>query len=106
MVDLETFVSSESNLLDCVRFHFMSILRKELTGISIEWNPHLLSPSRNNTSSGKPNFMYFPPHFYGTIYCMISTNSPKTDKFVNITSSLPSDYSNEIAQFAETLMNE
>ena len=37
---------------------------------------------------------------------MISTNSPKTDKFVNITSSLPSDYSNEIAQFAETLMNE
>ena len=39
MVDLETFVSSESNLLDCVRFHFMSILRKELTGISIEWNP-------------------------------------------------------------------
>ena len=82
MVDLETFVSSESNLLDCVRFHFMSILRKELTGISVEWNPHLLSPSRNNTSSGKPNFMYFPPHLYGTTDRMISTNSPKTDKFV------------------------
>ena len=63
MVDLGIFALGESALLDCIRLCFMSILRKELTDIANEWNRHLLSPNRNNTPSGRPDVIYFPPQF-------------------------------------------
>ena len=58
MVDLEMFYPSEPALLDCIRFCFISILRKELTDIANEWNQHLLSSERrSNTPSGRPDIM-------------------------------------------------
>ena len=36
---------------------------------------------------------------------MISINTRKTDKFI-VTSAVPSDFSDEFGEYAETLMNE
>ena len=106
MVDLEIFDPSEPTLLDCARFCFMSILRKELTDIANEWNPYLLSQKRKNTPSGRLDIMYFLPHFYETTDRVISINTPKTDKFINITSAVLSQFSDELGEFAEILLNE
>ena len=106
MVDLELFDPSEPALLDCIRFCFMSILQKELTYIANEWNRYLLSPNRNNRSSGTPDVMYFLPHLYGTTDHMISIDTAETDEFIDITSAVPSDFSDEFGEFAGTLMNE
>ena len=106
MVDLEIFYPSEPTLLACIRFCFMSILRKELADIANEWNRHLLSPNRNNTQSGRPDVMYFLPHLYGTTDHMISIDTAETDEFIDITSAVPSDFSDEFGEFAGTLMNE
>ena len=106
MVDLEIFDPSTSALLDCIRFCFMSILRKELTDIANEWNRHLFSPNRNNAPSGRPDVMYLLPHFYGTANHMISMATAGTDEFIDITSAVPSDFSDEFGEFAGTLMNQ
>ena len=106
MVDLEIFYPSEPALLACIRFCFMSILRKELADIANEWNRHLLSPNRNNTQSGRPDVMYFLPHLYGTTDHMISIDTAEVDEFIDITSAVPSDFSDEFVEFVGTLMNE
>ena len=99
------FDPSEPALLDCIRFCFMSILRKELADIANESNPYLLPPNRNNTPFGRPDIMYFLPHLCGTTDRMISINTRKTDKFI-VASAVPSDFSDEFGEYAETLMNE
>ena len=106
MVDLEIFDPSEPTLLNCTRLCFMSILRKELTDIANEWNPHLLSQKRKNTPSGRLDIMYFLPYFYETIDRVISIKTPKTDKFINITSAVLSQFSDELGEFVEILLNE
>ena len=84
----------------------MSILQKELTYIANEWNRYLLSPNRNNRSSDTPDVMYFLHHVYGTTDHMISIDTAETDEFIDITSAVPSDFSDELGEFAGTLMNE
>ena len=59
-----------------------------------------------STPSGRPDILYFLPHLYGTADRMISINTRQTDKFINVTSVVPSDFSDEFGEFAETLMNE
>ena len=81
----------------------MNILRKELTDIANEWNRHLLSPNKNNTPSVRPDVMYFLLYLYGTTNHMISINTAETSEFIDISSSVPAEFSHE---FAETLINE
>ena len=50
--------------------------------------------------------MYFLPHIYGTADHMISIDNAATDEFINITSAVPSDFSDEFGEFAGTLTNE
>ena len=83
MVDLEVLDPHEPALLDCIKFCFMSILRKELTDIANEWNCYLLLPNRNNTPSGRPDVMYFLSHLYGTTDHIICINTAKTDIFTD-----------------------
>ena len=103
MVDLEIFDPSELVSLDCIRFCFMNILRKELTDITNEWNRHLLSPNKSNTPSVRPDVMYFLLYLYGTTNHMISINTAETSEFIDISSAVPAEFSHE---FAETLINE
>ena len=84
----------------------MSILRKKLTDTASEWNSHLFSPNRNNAPSGSHDVMYFPPHLYGTKDHMIIIDTAGTYEFIDITSDVPSDFSDEFGEFARTLMNE
>ena len=106
MVDSEIFDPRETTLLDCIRFCFMSIRRKELTDIASEWNRHLLSPNKNNTPSGRPDVMYFLPHLYGTTGHMISIDAAETEEFIDFFSAVPFDFSDEFDEFAGALMNE
>ena len=106
MVDLEIFDPNEPALLDCIRFCFINILRKELTDIANEWNPHLLSPKRNNIPSGRPDIMSFLPHFHGTTDHTVSIDTAETDEFIDFTSAVLSDFSDEFGEFAETMMND
>ena len=57
-------------------------------------------------SSGRPDVMYLLPHFYGTTNHMISIATAGTDEFIDITSAVPSDFSDEFGEFAGTLMNQ
>ena len=50
--------------------------------------------------------MYFLPHLYGTTDHMISIDTAEVDEFIDITSAVPSDFSDEFVEFVGTLMNE
>ena len=50
--------------------------------------------------------MYFLHHLFGTTDHMISIDTAETDEFIDITSAVPSDFSDESREFAGTLMNE
>ena len=106
MTDLEKFDPSEPALLDFIRFCFMTILRKELTEITNEWNHYLLLSNKNNTSSGRSGVMYFLPHLHGTTDRTVSIDTAETDEFIDVTSAVFSDFSDEFGEFAETLMND
>ena len=60
-----------------------------------EATPHLVDLTLCNTTP-----------FYGTTDRMISIKTPKIVKFINITSAVLSQFSDELSEFAETLMNE
>ena len=106
MADLEKFDPSEPALLGFIRFCFMTILRKELTEITNEWNHYLLLSNKNNTSSGRSDVMYFLPHLHGTTDHTVSIDTAETDEFIDFTSAVLSDFSDEFGEFAETMMND
>ena len=62
MVDSLKFDLSERTLRDCIRFCFMTILQKELGGITTETTNHLVG---------------LPTHLYGTANHMISSTLQK-----------------------------
>ena len=74
--------------------------------VANEWNRHLLSPNRNNMPSGRPDVIYFLLYLYGATDHMISIDTAETDKFIDITSAVPSDFSEDFGEFAQTLMIE
>ena len=45
------------------------------------------------------------PHLYATTNHKIIIDTAETDKFIDITSAVPSDFSDEFGEFAETLTN-
>ena len=49
--------------------------------------------------------MYFLPHIYGTTDLMISIDTAETDEFIDNTSAVRSDFSEEIDEFARTHEN-
>ena len=95
MVDLEIFDLSEPDLLDCIRFCFMSILQR--TYRHCRW---MALPS------SRPDVMYFLPHLYGTVYHMISIDTAETNEFIDFICTLPYDFSDKFREFPETAMNE
>ena len=66
MVDLELFNPASPVLVDCLKFCFIGVLRKELKEMAEEWNEHIISKSSNGGSSSisgviRPvlNFFFF-----------------------------------------------
>ena len=94
MVDSEIFDPGEPVLLDCIRFCFERNLQAlQMNGFAIcfrktKTTHHLVGL----TLCTSP-----PPHLYGTA---------ETDEFIDINGDVPSNFSHEFGEFAETLMNE
>ena len=57
-----------------------------------------------NTTSCRPDVFLF--DHYGTTDNMVITDTAETNKFINIISAVPYDFSEGFGECAETLMNE
>ena len=64
MVDLELFNLASRVLVDCLKFCFIGVLRKELKEMAEEWSEHIISKSSNGGPSSRPDTMYFLHHLF------------------------------------------
>lgn len=106
MVDLDLFHNGDPVLLDCIRFCFMDLLRKDLDSIRNEWNVHILSSSRNSGPRGRPDSMFFLSHMFNTEDFLSRVDTAEIENFYPQTDNNVRDYSNEFQEFAEVVMAE
>ena len=107
MVDLELFNPTSRVLVDCLKFCFISVLRKELKEITKEWNEHIISKSSSGGPSGRPDTMYFMPHLFDCQDYSDPLEDDDIHKFLPAVEEIPPDYSAELGEFAEiTMKNE
>ena len=67
MVQVGLFDVSDKVHIECARFCFMGLLRKELNAMFDYWNSHYIyANKRKGQISGKPDKMYFLPKEYNT----------------------------------------
>ena len=64
MVDLGVYYQTDHVQVECLRYCFVGIVRKELNSIAVEQNQYINSRSVNGGPSGRPNTMYFLPLLY------------------------------------------
>ena len=106
--DLNLFNDSDPVHVECIRFCFMHILRKELYQVAELWNQHIISSSKFGNSSGprgRPDCMYFLPHLYGTENYQATIASNELEEF-NHSSMCPADVCDEFKEFASCIMDE
>lgn len=104
MTDLNVFTSSDPVLVDCIRFCFMPLIRKEFNQ---EWNSHIISKSRNSGPRGRPDVMYYLPHLYHSTDCLINVDADEIEQFYPcVTHNTVEDVSPEFKEFAQTLMQQ
>ena len=104
MVDLELFNSASRALVDCLKFCFIGVLRKELKEMAEEWNEHIISKSSNGGPSGRPDTMYFLPHLFDCQDYSDPLEDDDIDEFLPAVEEIPPDYSAEFGEFAEFIM--
>lgn len=104
--DVDILFTSDPVMLDCIRYCFMALIRKDLKSVSEEWNAHIISRSRNGGPSGRPNTMYFLPHLYETQNYLQHVENDEYSDFSPIIEHEKRDYSVEFQEFAEYFMNE
>ena len=105
MIDLDVYDPSDPVILDCARFCFMGILRKELLTVANDWNQHLISKSKNDGPSGRPDTIFFLPHLFETQNYLQNVDSSEVNEFQPIISELPPDFSKEFQDFLEIIMS-
>jgi len=65
LADLNLLQTSDPVMVDCLRYCFIAIIRRDLQSVKEDWNNHLISKGRGNKGpTGRPNSMYFLPHLY------------------------------------------
>jgi len=107
--DTGLYNSADPVHVDCIRFCFMEILRKELHQVSELWNQHIISSSKFGNSSGprgRPDCMYFLPHLYNTSDYKVDTVESEIDEFIDNATMCPTDYSQEFKELATIIMDE
>ena len=56
--DLDLFSNEDPVIVDCIRFCFMHLVRKDLQSVLEDWNTHIISGARrNNGQRGRPDSM-------------------------------------------------
>ena len=62
MRDIGLYKDDDPLQVECLRFCYMDVLRKELHQVAKEWNVHRIRPSSNDESPpGKPDVLYSIP---------------------------------------------
>ena len=104
MVDLELFDPAFRVLVDCLRFCFIGVLRKELKEMTKEWNKHIISKNSNSGPSDRPDAMYFLPHLFDCQDYSDPLEGDDTDEFLPAAEGIPPVYSAEFGEFAKMIM--
>lgn len=68
MLELHGIIDTSKKMdIQCVRFCYFELLRKELDLIRMQWNTHHIRPSKKSCApSGKPETMFRSPELYDT----------------------------------------
>ena len=106
--DLNLFDDSDPLHVECIRFCFMQILRKELHQVAELWNEHVISPSKfgnNSGPRGKPDCMFFLPHLYDTENYQVTIALDELEEFDHA-AMCPADVTDEFNEFATCVMDE
>ena len=74
--------SSMPVFLECLRFCFMHLLRKELDEFTDRWNSHLLAKRKGSKlPRRRPNALYYLPELYNAVSCRKSVAANDLDDF-------------------------
>lgn len=66
MRDAGLYTDNDPVQVECLKFSFMPVLRKELHRVAVLWNLHRIRPSSNAESpNGRPDMLYFVPEITG-----------------------------------------
>ena len=101
LVDVDMLSTSDPVVLDCVRYCFMNLIRRDLNSIKEEWNTHIISRSRNGGPSGRPNCMFHLPHLYNVKDQIKAVEQNEIDEFLPVVADIIRDFSLEFEEFAE-----
>ena len=101
MVDLELYNPSDPAQVDCLRYCFMNILRKELYAVAVEWNHHIISKSINGGPNGRPDTMFFLPHLYNSDNFLENVDLQEVEAIYPHVTDTPRDFSDEFQEFAD-----
>ena len=94
-------------VLDCKRYCFMHLIRKDLVSITEDWNSHLISKSRSNSGpSGRPNCMFSLPHLYDASDFSKLIDQEEVNEFYPTVDCNLQDYSIEFGEFASIVMTD
>ena len=104
MVDLELFNPASCDLVDCLKFCFIGVLRKELKEMAEKWNEHMISKTSKGGPSGRPDAMYFLPYLFACQDCSDLLEDDDLDEFLPAVEEIPFDYSAEFGEFAEIIL--
>lgn len=119
MRDAGLYTDNDPVQVECLKFSFMPVLRKELHRVAVLWNLHRIRPSTNAESpNGRPDMLYFVPEITGgedlkehvdldyvdlaeELYCYRSPDSGCVDEFSQLATIIMQEQNLEIAETAE-----
>uniref|UniRef100_A0A7M5TXY9 Integrase core domain-containing protein n=1 Tax=Clytia hemisphaerica TaxID=252671 RepID=A0A7M5TXY9_9CNID len=103
LTDLDLY-AHDPVIVECIRFCFMALIRKDLESIKNDWNVHIISKSKNRGPRGRPDTMYYLPHlFESQSYSIDVEQEELQDLYVASEFNIP-DVSEEFKEFARITM--
>ena len=103
LADLDMF-TNDPVIIECIRFCFTDIIRKDLVSIKNDWNVHIISRSRNNGTRGRPDTMYYLPHLFDTRDYKIEIDPDEFADVAVCVSNDIEDVSDEFKEFAREVL--
>ena len=93
-------------IIECLRYCFMDIIRKEITEMALRWNRHLLAPSKHSLlPRGRPDTLYFAPQLTGSMSYKKEVDLDALNEFdCPELSHDTADNKTEFIEFAETVL--
>ena len=106
VIDLRLCDPTDHAQVECLRYCFMGIVRKELNLTAPEWNQYIISRSVNGGHSGQPDTMYFLLHLYDTENYLQNVDLAEIESIYQDVTSSTKDFSDEFKEFAELQLQE